>query len=129
MAFLTIDGFTIPIKRGGQIERHIIGDRSRAFDGSLLVDRRIVKRRWRFETTVQDEMTAKAIEQLIEGAGQLWLFGDDNFSTKGVDVVTGTGILVPNAASDGDFVIPDSHETVASTRAYGSVRVESASQT
>lgn len=83
MAFLQLNGYTIPILRGGEAEPIPIGSTERAFDGTLLRERRQLLRKWRFETKPVDLATAEAIVGLIEGTGQLWAFDGDAYSTKG----------------------------------------------
>jgi hypothetical protein len=51
MAFLIVNGITVPVAvDGAQVEMELIGDRARAFDGTMRSTRRATKRRWKVKT-------------------------------------------------------------------------------
>lgn len=96
MAYLTLNGITIPVASRSASSNHAgIGDKARAFDGSSLWDRRASKRKWSFTTPPVDVTTARAIEGIIRGEGELFQFTSfkrspygsaatiDLYSTKG----------------------------------------------
>jgi hypothetical protein len=52
MAFLIVNGQTVPVAvDGASMEVELIGDRARAFDGTMRSVRRATKRRWKVKTT------------------------------------------------------------------------------
>jgi hypothetical protein len=52
MAFLIVNGQTVPVAvDGASMEQELIGDRARAFDGTMRSTRRATKRRWKVKTT------------------------------------------------------------------------------
>jgi len=91
MAFLELNGITIPVKKGGQLTPVEIGDRDFAFNGSPLVDRRGIKRRWQFLTTTMSEADVKLTLAMLQTLGQFWKFNGDLYSTKGVGPAESTG--------------------------------------
>jgi hypothetical protein len=98
MPFLTINGIEIPIASSGEIRPEEIGSRAKAFNGTTLIDRRAIKRRWRFLTSQLTETEFKLIEAILLVKGQLFNFSDHvvgdtpasvPFSSKGL-AATGT---------------------------------------
>jgi hypothetical protein len=84
MPFLALNGWTIPVMKGGAKRPIIIGDRQRAFDGTLNEDRRVIKEGWRFTTKHLDSEDATALVGLLLGRGQDFDFDSDLFSGKGL---------------------------------------------
>lgn len=94
MAFLTLNGWTIPIKRGGEVKPEYIGDTGRAFDGTHLRDRRAIKRQWHFETIPLNRQDALALMGLLDGLGQSWHMADGTlYSGKGLSFRSTVGSL------------------------------------
>lgn len=103
MAYLTINGYEIPVLQGGQVSYQDIGSRERAFDGTLLVDRRATKRVWKYRTKPVSELVREQIIGLVRGDGDHWSFDADKYSDKGLAVSSETeGHLSPVAATAAD---------------------------
>jgi hypothetical protein len=92
MPFLALNGWTIPVADGeASVRPEDIGERERSYSGELLTNVRTRKRSWPLQTPPVNEMTAKAIEGVIEGLGHVWPFDwqdaalliQDLFSSKG----------------------------------------------
>lgn len=89
MAFLTLNGWQIPISRGGERSPIVIGEDSRAFDGTLMRDRRVVKDQWRFETKGIPAEDATALVGMLLGRGDVWSFdAADLYSGKGFGAIS-----------------------------------------
>ena len=95
MAFLTLNGLTIPTLAGGQIRTEEIGKRVRAHDGTLLVESRAVKRQWRFTTVPQTQAIAVMLRNIIIGRGHFFPLDSDANSSGGV---------APSAESDTTYL-------------------------
>lgn len=85
MAFLTLNGITIDCSEpaGGSLSITLVGDSMRAVDGSMKIQRRVLKNKWSFTTTPQVNATALAIRDLIMGKGEYWSFDATLYSSKG----------------------------------------------
>lgn len=104
MAFLQINGLTIPVLRA-QAERRVdeIGKRERLYSGEYYSSIRAIKRQWRFSAKRMPEKQAEQLEKVIRGEGHLFPFVDDVYSTKGMYpdyAVTNVYTLVPYIAAD-----------------------------
>ena len=84
MAFLTLNGVTIPVAKGGQVSPIMIGNQERTFDGSLVIDRRATKREWEFETAALKQSDAEAIRGLLQSLGDVFPFNASLYSSKGM---------------------------------------------
>jgi hypothetical protein len=96
MSQLTINGWRVPVRRL-ELVPFEIGERGRAVDGTPLIQRRAVKRRWRVDTTLLDWANATSLWKLVQGMGHQFLF---NGSTSPQDTTGGAqlkseGGLVP----------------------------------
>ncbi len=140
MAFLRLNGITVPV-RSPKLNFEEIGDgQVRAFSGELLTDRRALKRRWEFETTPLDEAVAKAIEGIIQGLGHVFHYDDgdnayadfskvDQFSTKGLGPSTGigNGFFRFNAGETGGYVpVYDGNDVEEARHGTGALEVAGA---
>lgn len=107
MAFLRLNGWTIPIVGEPSMKWIYIGERERAFDGTMLQDRRARKRVWRCKTTPLIERDGLAVEGLVAGTGQQFPFDVDSYSTKGLAKKSGTvdGSLRTAIGADGYGVV------------------------
>ena len=78
MAFLVIDGITIPVSpTGGSTKTPTtIGSDSRAYAGNLRSTVRATKRSWQFTTKGLPEATALAIENAVNGGDFVDCSGD-----------------------------------------------------
>jgi hypothetical protein len=134
MAFLELNGLVIPVTaESGQDKPIDIGNRTRAFDGSFLSDRRARKRMWSASTTPQSEMVSRAIEGAIAGLGEVWPFNftaadlltHDPYGSKGT--APAVTILAPRfgIGADGDLV-EDENGVAESKYGNGSMIVEPA---
>jgi hypothetical protein len=68
-----------------------IGDSGRSFSGAWLQDRRVLKKRWEFETTPQQRVQAEMIRSMVNGGGHSWDFESDLYSSKGLAEQLGGG--------------------------------------
>jgi hypothetical protein len=85
VAFLTLNGMTVPVKPGTvQRDHEELGTRRRAFDGTLRSTRRALKQVWQMVTTPQSSSFAKALRGMLLGRGHNWPFDDDLYSGKGL---------------------------------------------
>lgn len=138
MAFLRINGFTIPVADPGSTGSLIeIGSRSRAIDGASISDIRAVKRSQKLKTSPLNEMVLEAIRGSILGTGQIFpydTFTDDPetgaglYSAGGLSPVTGQGvgaIRFGTGTGDGDPVV-DSLGNTESKYGSGSLSVDPA---
>lgn len=90
MAFLTINGWDIPIADGNaSMAYRQLGRQSRSYTGILSGTYRAKVREWQVQTTIQDESASEAIEGLIDGTGHTWTFDNDLYSSKGLGPVSG----------------------------------------
>lgn len=95
MAFLEINGWSIPAANGRvSVSYEKLGAVGRSYMGKLLGTRRAKVRRWSVETTIVEPGTATAIEHLINGAGQVWSFDRDLYSSKGLGPQSGYSVTV-----------------------------------
>lgn len=103
MAYLRLNGWTVPVQAESTNEEPIeIGDRERAFDGTLLNTRRAIKRRWTCRTTMVRELISRALRGLVFGEGHAFPFDADLYSTKGLAPLSSTGVTVRlGTAADG----------------------------
>lgn len=103
MAFLTLNGFTIPTAKGGTINTKDIGDPDGyAFDGTAIIDIRNRKRTWKFKTKPVNASTARMIRGLVQGNGFYFPYDSTLLSQSGRQPIAGTiGTNMLNTASDG----------------------------
>jgi len=95
MAFLNLNGWQIPIRKGGQRQPVIIGERARSFNGTWNVDRRELFDKWMFETTELRADDAEALVGLLQGRGHSWPYDADLYSGKGLGPGSTSGTIVP----------------------------------
>jgi hypothetical protein len=128
MAFLKLNGWTVPILRGGQMQPQVIGDDDRSFDGTIMRDRRAVKRRWTFGTSTIDRQNAEALINTVLGRGDNWPYDSDLYSHKGLGVASSSvGSIRPGkAAVGGDDILDESTGIEESKFGDGSLAVEDA---
>lgn len=83
MAFLTLNGITIPVNKCEEVHQEL-GERARMFSGRYNVARRAIKRRWRFATPPVYGSQAETIKGLVQGLGNCWRFDDGTlYDAKG----------------------------------------------
>lgn len=88
--FLRCNGIPIPVLDESATDSpEEIGDRRRAIDGSMLLERRAVKSAWEFETALQDPATALAMRDLLLGRGHVWTFESSLYGSRGVPIASG----------------------------------------
>jgi hypothetical protein len=98
MAFLTINGWDVPIADGqASLVYQQLGRQSRSYSGVLSGTYRAKVREWKLQTTLEDEASAEAIEGLIDGTGHVWTFDNDLYSSKGLGPATGYSVTVAAA--------------------------------
>lgn len=83
MAYLTLNGITIPTAKGGQCDIVEVGNRTRAFDGTYIRETRAYKRKWKFQTKPVSELRGMAIAGTIQGKGFYMPYNGDNYATNG----------------------------------------------
>lgn len=84
MAFLTVNGVTIPVKVDStKLALEDDGQLERAFNRDMRVNRIATKRRLTGVTTPQTATDADAIRALLRGLGHLWPFDATIYSSKG----------------------------------------------
>lgn len=103
MPMLTLNEITVPVQTKGTDEKlEVIGDQSRAFDGSWLETRTSEKRVWSMQTPILAQVEGEAWKRLLEGQGHNWTFDTDRFSDgKGLGpsvgpaagTITGSGVF------------------------------------
>lgn len=105
MAFLTVNGFTVPLAAGSfdEGERDLGGAGAhRAWLGTGRRERRTIKRTFRGETAPLVHADALAIEHLAMGDGDGWPFDGDFYSARGRVPSSIAGCaLIPSTAADG----------------------------
>lgn len=122
MAFLTVNGFTVPLAAGSfdEGERDLGGAGAhRAWLGTGRRERRTIKRTFRGETAPLVHADALAIEHLAMGDGDGWPFDGDFYSARGRVPSSIAGCaLIPSTAADG--------LAVADRKIGGSVQIDPA---
>ena len=103
MAFLTLNGLTIPVIDGGLDERyHEVGAARRSFPGQHQKSRRGVKRSWAVRTAPLPVADAEMIERFLLGLGDAFSFDDHPFTAKGIAPNTFDAFTYkPGTAADG----------------------------
>lgn len=77
MAFLIVNGVTVPVAvDGASQEFETLGDRARAFDGTLLSTRRAVKRKWQVKTAPMPMVDALGVVNALLGTPPISCSGD-----------------------------------------------------
>lgn len=103
MPFLTINNVTVSVDaKSGDRKWKEIGDRDRAFDGTLRSTRQALKRSWEFVSNPLPLAEADALVALVQGRGHAWSFDVDLYSSKGLAKKTQTGTVNP-AIAGGKF--------------------------
>lgn len=92
MAYCTINGIPLPVSNNeSNKEPILIEDAQRMEDGSLFVDRRAEKTRWKVKLAPQTPTYAGAWRKLIHGDGHYWSFDSHLYSSKGLGPSGSTG--------------------------------------
>lgn len=88
--FLQLNGIAVPCSAdaGGDNDVEQVGESKRAVDGTMRIHRRVVKRKWGYQTTPQEFLAAVAFRGLVLGLGHYWSFDD---TTKGLYSSKGLG--------------------------------------
>lgn len=77
MPFLTVTGQTVPVAVGGASEEvELIGDRARAFDGTMRSTRRATKRKWQVKTAPMTTADATSLRTKLLATPPLTCSGD-----------------------------------------------------
>lgn len=84
--FLKLNGIRVDVALNtGDLDHDELGESHRTEDGTPLVNRRAVKRKWNFRLTPQLAATALAFRNLVFGFGHNWSFESQTFfSAKGL---------------------------------------------
>lgn len=88
MPALVING--IPVSVGAEsLSRSVeeVGERTRAFDGTAVLNRRWTKRVLEFELPVASQVDHLAWMALLRGEGQVWSFDSNLYSAKGLPTI------------------------------------------
>lgn len=84
MAFLTLNGVTIPVNKCEEVTKEL-GGRGRVFSGAYHLSRRASKRSWKFATPPVSLSRAEIIKGMVRGTGNCWRFDDGSlYDAKGV---------------------------------------------
>jgi hypothetical protein len=102
--FLALNGWTVPVVPGGGRQPVIVGDDGRSFAGTLMRDRRVIKDRWRFTSSIQQAIDALALRGLLLGLGHNWRWDGDLYSGKGLVPLSSTVGIRWGIAGDGALV-------------------------
>lgn len=104
MPFLVVNGITFPADSAtGNRKPSIIGDRKRAYLGSMRSSQTVIKRTWDVSLKPAIQSDADAYEGLIQGLGHSWSFDVDLYSDKkGLGKKAQTGTVTP-AVAGGKF--------------------------
>ena len=115
MAFLTINGYDVPIANGqASLNYQKLGRQSRSYQGVLSGTYRARVREWTLQTDIMDEANIEALVGLIDGTGHTWTFDNDLFSSKGLGPNSGYSVTVSTTGGKvGGFM------TVATTTNIG----------
>ncbi len=77
MPFLVVNNQTVQVAVGGASEQiEVVGDRARAFDGTLRTTRRASKRKWQVKTPPLTAADAQTLRTLLMAAPPLTCGGD-----------------------------------------------------
>ena len=77
MPFLVVNNQMVPVAVGGASEEiEIVGDRARAFDGTMRSTRRSVKRRWKVKTPPLSLTDARGLRTFLLATPQMQCEGD-----------------------------------------------------
>lgn len=77
MPFLVVNNQAVPVAVGGASEQiEVVGDRARAFDGTLRSTRRATKRKWQVKTAPLPMTDAHALRTILLGAPPLTCAGE-----------------------------------------------------
>ena len=92
-AFLTLNGITAPVLADkAPLAEEEVGTRRRALDGTLIVDRRTLKRAWEMTLVPDVAATQLAFRDLLDGKHEIWSFETGAYSSRGNPAAfTGTG--------------------------------------
>lgn len=103
MPALVINGLTVSIAVES-LSRSVeeVGERTRAFDGTAVLNRRWTKRVLEFELPVASQVDQLAWMALLRGEGQVWSFDSTLYSAKGLPV-SGATATVGNTSPAAKF--------------------------
>ncbi len=102
MAFLTLNGWTVPVVIGGEEKNNAIGfPMARSHTGTPLTDARAYKREWRFSTPPLTEMHARALIGLIQGRGFSFAYDSSDYAGNGLVSASGAVRTLRGLAADG----------------------------
>jgi len=108
MAFLQINGYTVPVKSCEE-QREEIGYRDRAFSGVPVSDIRTIKRVWNCTTKPMLQRDADNLARVISGDGDR--YGFNNFISSGLTkyYATDKGIINLTSNSAGTWIPATNH--------------------
>ncbi|HEU0052063.1 MAG TPA: hypothetical protein VFQ39_02755 [Longimicrobium sp.] len=99
--FLTVGGQTVPVAPdGANVEYELIGDRARAFDGTMRSARRGVKRRWQIKTAPLTAAETATLETALQATPPVSCAGDLIGATVSCDPELRSIHLMPSGAGD-----------------------------
>ncbi len=101
MPFLTINGVTIPTAKGATVDVLEIGEKRRAFDGTLLREVRGFKRRWKLKTKPIAASRGIALQGLIQGDGLYFPFEQSMYAANGLAPTSAIVSYRAGVAADG----------------------------
>lgn len=107
MAFLTLNSWTVPIKRGGSYSIDRVVDKTPMFDGSPATMLSATTRRWQFETGILTARDAEGLMGMLNGRGEHFRFTEDAYSTTGTHSETSSYVYAVTPAVDLQTVAKD----------------------
>jgi hypothetical protein len=84
VAFLTLNSWTVPVKKGGDFKVIPVGDNTPAFDGTPMRMRHGTYREWGFETTPLVDREAEGLIGMLSGCGEFMPYTEDIYTSKGL---------------------------------------------
>lgn len=88
MPFLQVNTIVVPVALdGATVEMELIGDRARAFDGTMRSTRRATKRRWQIKTAPMTAADAQALLAVLLGTPPVTCTGDCFVPPAGASVL------------------------------------------
>lgn len=94
MPALVINGITVPVG-AESLTRSVeeVGERTRAFDGTAILNRRWQKRVLELEIPVASQADQLAWMSLLRGEGHVWSFNSNVYSAKGLPLSGATAVI------------------------------------
>lgn len=96
MPFLTLNGVSVPTRKGGSATSDQIGAQARSQSSRLLRDTRAIKRSWTFKTTQLSYAEGQSVIGMVNGAGTGFSYDDATATSE-------SGVVATSAATGGSY--------------------------